>query len=73
MALSLAESAKLSLDMLQRGVVETVISVSPELEYLSFINVEGNSFSGTKRTRWARRRSSPWTGHGDGLAPGDRH
>jgi hypothetical protein len=48
MALSLAESAKLSLDMLQRGVVETVISVSPELEYLSFINVEGNSFKWNK-------------------------
>src|SRR5215207_3582968 len=44
MALTLAESAKLSLDMLQRGVVETIISDSPVLDVLPFITVEGNSF-----------------------------
>jgi hypothetical protein len=44
MALTLAESAKLSLDMLQRGVIETIISDSPVLNVLPFITVEGNSF-----------------------------
>lgn len=44
MALTLAESAKLSLDMLQRGVIETIIEDSPILDFLPFITVEGNSF-----------------------------
>jgi hypothetical protein len=44
MALTLAESAKLSLDMLQRGVIETIIEDSPMLDFLPFITVEGNSF-----------------------------
>jgi hypothetical protein len=44
MALTLAESAKLSLDMLQRGVIETIIEDSPVLDFLPFITVEGNSF-----------------------------
>ncbi len=44
MALTLAESAKLSQDMLQRGVVETILEESPVLQALPFIHVEGNSF-----------------------------
>src|SRR5439155_20097943 len=44
MALTLAESAKLSLDMLQRGVVETIVEASPMLTRLPFQTVEGNSF-----------------------------
>jgi hypothetical protein len=44
MALTLAESAKLSLDLLNRGVIETIIEDSPLFDYLPFINVEGNSF-----------------------------
>lgn len=44
MALTLAESAKLSTDMLQRGVIETIIEESPVLRYLPFITVEGNSY-----------------------------
>jgi hypothetical protein len=44
MALTLAESAKLSLDMLQRGVIETIIEESPMLRYLPFTDVEGNSY-----------------------------
>lgn len=44
MALTLSESAKLSQDMLQRGVIETIIEESPVLRYLPFIHVEGNSF-----------------------------
>ena len=44
MALTLAESAKLSLDMLQRGVVETIIEETPVFDWLPFITVEGNAF-----------------------------
>lgn len=44
MALTLAESAKLSQDMLQRGVIETIIEQSPVFDWLPFITVEGNSF-----------------------------
>src|SRR6185436_15964861 len=44
MALTLSESAKLSQDMLQRGVIETIIEESPVFDRLPFITVEGNSF-----------------------------
>lgn len=44
MPITLAESAKLSQDMLQRGVIETIIEDSPILETLPFITVEGNSY-----------------------------
>lgn len=44
MALTLVESAKLSLDMLQRGVIETIIEESPVFDWLPYLTVEGNSF-----------------------------
>jgi HK97 family phage major capsid protein len=44
MSLTLAESAKLSQNMLRRGVVETIIEVSPILQVLPFIEVVGNSY-----------------------------
>ena len=44
MALTLSESAKLSLDMLQRGVIETILEESPMLRYIRWLQVEGNSF-----------------------------
>jgi len=44
MALTLAESAKLSNDMVQRGVIETIIESSPILELLPFETIEGNSY-----------------------------
>lgn len=44
MALTLAESAKLSNDMVQRGVIETIIEESPILEMMPFETIEGNSF-----------------------------
>lgn len=44
MALTLTESAKLSIDMLQRGVIETIIEQSPVLRYMPFLVVEGNSY-----------------------------
>jgi hypothetical protein len=44
MPLLLAESAKLSLDMLLRGVIETILEESPMLRVMPFLEVEGNSF-----------------------------
>lgn len=44
MALTLAESAKLSSDMVQRGVIETIIEESPILAMMPFEAIEGNSF-----------------------------
>jgi HK97 family phage major capsid protein len=50
MAVTLSESAKLSLDMLRRGVVETIIEASPILQYLPFIQVNGNSYKWNQET-----------------------
>src|SRR3954464_8654964 len=44
MPLLLAESAKLSNDLVQRGVIETILEESPMLRVMSFLEVEGNSF-----------------------------
>src|SRR5918911_3874647 len=44
MPLSLSESAKLSNDMVTRGVIETIIESSPILAMLPFETVEGNSY-----------------------------
>ncbi|MFJ9589118.1 major capsid protein [Streptomyces acidicola] len=44
MALTLAESAKLSADNLQRGVVETFVQESPILDRLPLIEFEGNAY-----------------------------
>ncbi len=44
MALTLTEAAKLSNDMLQRGVIETIVKESPILAHLPFLTVEGNSY-----------------------------
>jgi hypothetical protein len=43
-ALTLAESAKLSNDMVQRGVIETILEESPVLQMLPFETIEGNSY-----------------------------
>lgn len=45
MALTLAEAAKLSNDVLQVGVIETLIKDSPVLQYLPFIEVLGNGLT----------------------------
>jgi hypothetical protein len=45
MALTLAESAKLSQDMLLTGVIETVIKDSPILQALPFIEMVGNGLT----------------------------
>jgi hypothetical protein len=44
MALTLAEAAKLSNDLVQRGVIETILEESPVLDYLPFESIEGNSY-----------------------------
>ncbi|MEV6673540.1 major capsid protein [Streptomyces sp. NPDC051162] len=44
MTLTLAESAKLSTDMLQRGVIETFVQESPILDRLPLIQVVGNAY-----------------------------
>src|SRR5690625_1686505 len=44
MALTLPEAAKLSTDVLQRGVIETFARESAVLEMLPFMTIEGNSY-----------------------------
>ena len=45
MAVTLAESAKLSQDMLAKGVLETFVQSSPILDRIPFMPIEGNAFS----------------------------
>ncbi len=45
MALTLAEAAKLSNDMLRQGVVETIIKESPVLRQIPFIEIVGNGLT----------------------------
>ncbi len=45
MALTLAEAAKLSNDMLLQGVVETIVKDSPVLKELPFIEIVGNGLT----------------------------
>ena len=45
MALTLAEAAKLSNDMLMQGVVETIVKESPILQRLPFIEIVGNGLT----------------------------
>src|ERR1051326_6710193 len=44
-SVTLAESAKLSQDMLVRGVIENVITVNPFFDILPFEGIEGNSMA----------------------------
>jgi hypothetical protein len=45
MALTLAEAAKLSNDILMQGVVETIVKDSPVLQRLPFIEIVGNGLT----------------------------
>ncbi len=45
MALTLAEAAKLSNDVLLTGVIETIVNESPILQVLPFIEIVGNSLT----------------------------
>ncbi|MHB0869802.1 MAG: major capsid protein [Chloroflexota bacterium] len=48
MALLIEEAAKLSTDLLQRGVIETIVKDSPILQMLPFMTIEGNSYKYTQ-------------------------
>src|SRR5256714_15123264 len=45
MSLTLVEAAKLTQDLLLRGVVETIVSESQILAYLPFMDVTGNALT----------------------------
>lgn len=45
MAVTLTEAAKLSQDMLAKGVLETFVQSSPILDRIPFIPIEGNAFA----------------------------
>jgi hypothetical protein len=45
MALTLAESAKLTQDVLLRGVIETIVKESPILQIMPFVHIEGNGLT----------------------------
>jgi hypothetical protein len=45
MALTLAEAAKLSNDIVLQGVIETIIQDSPVLQELPFIEITGNGLT----------------------------
>ena len=45
MALTLAEAAKLSNDVLLTGVIETIVNESPILQILPFIEIVGNGLT----------------------------
>ncbi len=45
MSMTLAESAKLTNDVLLRGVIETVIRESPILQVMPFVEIEGNGLT----------------------------
>ncbi|MBI4312770.1 MAG: hypothetical protein HY681_13465 [Chloroflexi bacterium] len=45
MALTLAEAAKLSNDLLLAGVIETIIKESPVLQQLPFVEITGNALT----------------------------
>jgi hypothetical protein len=45
MALTLVESAKLSQDDLQRGVIETFVQESPVLDRIPLLGIEGNAYA----------------------------
>lgn len=44
-SVTLAESAKLTQDMLLAGVIETVVSVNPLYEFMPFMEIEGNALA----------------------------
>ncbi|AIZ16394.1 hypothetical protein AH67_05230 [Bifidobacterium pseudolongum PV8-2] len=45
MALTLAESAKLSTDSLQKGVLETFVQTSPVLDRIPMMDIQGNAYA----------------------------
>jgi len=62
MALTLSEAAKLSNDIVLRGVIETVVKDSPVLQVLPFIDVNGNAVTYNREGTMA---SASWFDVGD--------
>jgi hypothetical protein len=60
--LLLAESAKLSNDLVQRGVIETILEESPMLRVMPFLEIEGNSFKYTQENTLAGASFYPVNG-----------
>lgn len=50
MAVTLAQAAVLSTNMLQRGVIQTFIDESPVLDRLPFMEIEGNAYQYTQES-----------------------
>ncbi len=50
MAVTLAQAANLSTNMLQRGVIQTFIDESPILDRLPFMEIEGNAYQYTQES-----------------------
>lgn len=66
-SVTLAESAKLSQDMLVAGVIENIITVNPFYEVLPFANIEGNSLAYNRENALG---ASEWTGVGSTISAG---
>jgi len=62
MALTLVEAAKLSNDIVLRGVIETIVTDSPVLQVLPFIDVNGNAVTYNRENTMA---SAAWFDVGD--------
>ena len=45
MALNITEAAKLSTDTLAKGVLETFVQVSPILDRIPLMNIDGNAYA----------------------------
>lgn len=61
MALTLAESAKLSNDVVLAGIIETVVKESPILQVLPFVDITGNSLKYNRENAMA---SAQWNSVG---------
>ena len=66
-SVTLAESAKLSQDMLVAGVIENIITVNPFYEVLPFASIEGNSLAYNRENALG---ASQWTTVGTAIAGG---
>jgi len=66
-SVTLAESAKLSQDLLVAGVIENVITVNPFYDILPFQSIEGNSLAYNRENVLG---ATEWTGVGDTISAG---
>ena len=66
-SVTLAESAKLSQDMLVAGIIENIITVNPFYDVLPFQNIEGNSLAYNRENALG---AAEWTGVGDTISAG---